>query len=371
MSFCSIVPPHILRRIAERGNESDRLGALAALELSRAPRTERQATAIVAGMLTLGPRRKRRTVFDARGSRDLPGVHARGEGARRVRDADVNDAYECAGRAYDFFRRVYGRYSVDDRGLRLEATVHYGTRFSNAHWDGRRMIYGDGDGTYFRRFTSSIDVAAHELTHGVTQYSAGLGASGQSGALAEHFSDVFAILARQYWSGQSAEESDWLIGADLLTERVAGVAIRSMKAPGTAYDDPVLGRDPQPAHMRDYVKTRANDGGIHINSGIPNHAFYQAAIRVGGHAWESVGRVWYEALTTRVGPRAGFVQCAEATLHAAAALCGRSSAVHEAVGEAWSAVGIAITGRSTRMRSEPSKGTIDMPEAGAELPALV
>lgn len=124
--LCSIVPPHILRNIAEQGDERARVQARAALELSTAPRRERQAVATVAGMLTLGPRRKRRTVFDARNGSDLPGRNVRGEGSRRVRDVAVNEAYDGAGKTYDFFRRVYGRFSIDDHGVRLDSTVHYG-----------------------------------------------------------------------------------------------------------------------------------------------------------------------------------------------------------------------------------------------------
>jgi Zn-dependent metalloprotease len=368
MHICSFVPPHVLRRIAERGDEGDRLAALATLELSRRPRSQRQASVLLAGVLTPAPRRKRRTVFDARGTHELPGLHVRGEGSRRVRDSDVNDAYESAGRAYEFFRRVYGRFSIDDRGIRLDSTVHFGIGYSNAHWDGRRMIYGDGDGRYFRGFASSLDVVTHELTHGVTQFSAGLGFTGQTGAIAEHMSDVFAILARQYWMGETVDQSDWLIGTGILTESVNGSAIRSMKAPGTAYDDPILGRDPQPSHMRDFVRSRANDGGIHINSGIPNHAFYAAAAMFGDHAWETVGRVWYDALTRRLTPRTSFQQCADATALSAAELYGTGSRMHQAVRAGWMAVGIEAREPAPRLRLRSATDTVTLPEPGAELP---
>ncbi len=95
-------------------------------------------------------------------------------------------------------------------------------------------------------------------------------------------SDVFGSLVKQYQLQQTAGEADWLIGQGLLTENVKGIALRSMKAPGTAYDDPVLGKDPQPAHMKDYVNTVSDNGGVHINSGIPNHAFYVVATELGG-----------------------------------------------------------------------------------------
>jgi Zn-dependent metalloprotease len=136
------------------------------------------------------------------------------------------------------------------------------------------MVYGDGDGDLFKRFTIAIDVIGHELTHGVTQYSAGLVYQDQTGALNESISDVFGSLVKQYRLKQTADQADWLIGAGLLADGVNGKALRSMAAPGTAYDDPILGKDPQPAHMKDFVNTQSDHGGVHINSGIPNHAFF-------------------------------------------------------------------------------------------------
>jgi Zn-dependent metalloprotease len=258
--------------------------------------------------------------------------------------------------------------------------VHFGRAFNNAHWDGRQMIYGDGDGKYFRRFTSSLDVVAHELTHGVTQYAAGFAFSGQGGALAEHYSDVFGVLVKQYVAKQSAARADWLIGAELFTEAVNGEAIRSMKAPGTAYDDPILGRDPQPSHMRDYVVTHADDRGVHINSGIPNHAFYRVATLLGGNAWEVAGKIWYRALTHELGPRSRFQQCADATWRAAGALYGSGSAPQDAVLAGWKAVGIDVSAsvveegprlRVRRRAREAHDVTFDPPRGGAEVPSVV
>ena len=359
------MPAYLLRAIAENGDADDRLHAQAALALTSGSRHERQALTQLAGVLVLPPRAKRRTVYDARNGRELPGRTARTEGERPVRDAVVNEAYESVGQTYDFFRRIFGRSSVDDHGMGIRSSVHFGRRFSNAHWNGRQLILGDGDGKYFRCFTSALDVIAHELTHGLTQYTAALGASGQCGALAEHFSDVFGILTKQYTRGISAAKSDWLIGAELLTRRVKGRGIRSMKAPGTAYDDRVLGRDPQPAHMRDYVQTHADDRGVHINCGIPNHAFYRVAIALGGNAWDVAGRIWYRALTRELGPRARFQQCADATWTAAGDLYGRGSTPQHAVAEGWKGVGIEV--RRPRVR-EPQRFL--PPVAGAEMPYL-
>jgi Zn-dependent metalloprotease len=362
--LCSIVPPHILRSIAEHGDDADRVRATAALELSAQPRSERQSPLVtVAGALVLPRRSKRRTVYDARHDRGLPGRRVRTDGSRAADDAAVNEAWDGAGKTWEYFRKVHRRKSIDDRGMRIESTVHFGEGFSNAHWNGRQMIYGDGDGKYFHRFTSSLDVIAHELTHGVSQYSAGLGYSGQAGALAEHFSDVFGVLVRQYWLRQTAARASWLVGADLLTRRVNGHAIRSMKAPGTAYDDPVLGRDPQPSHMRGYVKASGDERGVHVNCGIPNHAFYRLAMLLGGHAWEVAGRIWYRALTLELGPRSRFQSCADATARAAGELYGRGGEPQQAVVTAWNAVGIDVSAAAL----EPAPILF---EPAAELPEL-
>lgn len=375
IQICSVVPPYILRSIAERGDEDDRVRAQAALALSAQPRRERQVVAVVAGVVFVPRRVKRRTIFDAQHGRDLPGRIVRSEGSRRSRDVAVDEAYELAGRTYDYFRRNHGRHSLDDRGLRLESTVHYGSAFNNAHWNGRQMIYGDGDGKYFHRFTASLDVVAHELTHGLTQYTAALGFSGQCGALAEHFSDVFGTMVKQYWRDETAARADWMIGAELLTSRVNGNAIRSMKAPGTAYDDRILGRDPQPWHMHHFVKTSSDDRGVHINSGIPNHAFYRVATLLGGRAWKVAGRIWYHALTHEMGPRSRFQHCADATWRAAGELFGNGSAPQDAVLAGWKAVGIDVATTPSRVafssRRKSERGDYALPASGAELPTLL
>jgi Zn-dependent metalloprotease len=256
---------------------------------------------------------------------------------------EVNEAYDGLGATFDFYWTVYHRNSIDDEGLPLNATVHYGTRYDNAFWNGQQMVFGDGDGELFNRFTISLDVIAHELTHGVTGDEARLVYLGQAGALNESVSDVFGSLVKQYARRERAADADWLIGAGLFTAKVHGVALRSMKAPGTAYDDPLLGRDPQPATMDGYVRTQADDGGVHTNSGIPNHAFYLAAIALGGYAWEKAGRIWYETLRDkRIKPTATFRQFARLTVQNAAHFFG--SAERQAVAAAWAEVGIKATG---------------------------
>jgi Zn-dependent metalloprotease len=279
----------------------------------------------------------------------------RGEGDAPTQDIAVNEAYDALGATYDYYLQVHGRDSIDGRGLPLDASVHYRRAFNNAFWNGRQMVFGDGDGLVFNRFTQSLDIIGHELTHGVTQYEAGLDYQGQSGALNEHMSDVFGSLVKQFSLGQTAKQADWLIGAGLWAKGVQGVALRSMKAPGTAYDDPRIGKDPQPAHMDGYVDTEDDNGGVHINSGIPNHAFYLAATGFGGKAWLKAGKVWYAALTQTLRRDADFMVAAAATVDAAGQEFGSSGA--NIVRSAWSQVGIEVKGASPRSTTKSSKTT--------------
>ncbi len=340
------VPPHVLERIVRNGSDQQRSWALSTLIQDGSHRTLRDHNARlrvarrgVEPRWPAPPAGPRRSVSDAAGAETLPGRLVRVEDGSIVADPAVNEAYDGLGATFAFLSTVLGRDSIDDEGMALLATVHYGDHYDNAFWNGRQMVFGDGDGELFHRFTGSLDVIGHELTHGVTEDEAALMYLNQSGALNESISDVFGSLVKQYARGETAEEADWLIGEGLLTDAVHGVALRSLKAPGTAYDDPVLGDDIQPAHMDAYVRTTMDNGGVHINSGIPNRAFYLAATALGGFAWEKAGRIWYESLRAgQVRPNATFRTFAAATGRQAGVLFGARE--REAVEQAWRAVGV-------------------------------
>jgi Zn-dependent metalloprotease len=203
------------------------------------------------------------------------------------------------------------------------------------------MIFGDGDGTVFVGFTKAIDVIGHELTHGVTQFTAGLAYHDQAGALNESISDVFGSLVKQYAAKQKAKDADWLIGQGILGPEIHGEALRSMKAPGTAYDDPQLGQDPQPDHMKSYKTMSRDNGGVHINSGIPNHAFYLLATALGGNAWDAPGKIWYRTLP-RLSTESQFQDFANLSFQAAGEIYGSGSQEQQAVRDAWGQVGINV-----------------------------
>ncbi|WP_431033416.1 M4 family metallopeptidase [Streptomyces sp. P6-2-1] len=339
-AFCTIVPPHLLDHLARGGHAAARR----TLDEDAGRRLQRRETALAftraapAGGPTASETPDR-TIYDARHGIRLPGHKVRAEGEEPTRDASVNRAYAGLGATFDLYRKVFGRDSIDGRGLPLHASVHYDREYNNAFWDGKQMVFGDGDGEIFLDFTLPVDVIGHELTHGVTQHTANLEYRDQAGALNESVSDVFGSLVKQYAKQQRAEDADWLIGDELLAPDVEGTALRSMKAPGTAYDDDVLGKDPQPASMDDYVDTREDNGGVHINSGIPNRAFYLLATSLGGYAWERAGRIWFDVLTGgELSSTADFAEFASLTSAAA-----DGADEKEAITKAWSEVGVPLS----------------------------
>lgn len=343
--FC-ILPPYMLSKISQNGTPQQRSNALTTMSTDSTLRAMRLAQVplrapfvLTRGMPVEG--QKHRTIYTAHHTAELPGDLIRKEGAPPCGDVAADEAYDALGATYDFYWDTYDRNSIDDEGTPMKATVHFDKDYNNAFWDGQAMVFGDGDGDIFNRFTISLDVIGHELTHGVVGDEAQLQYFHQSGALNESIADVFGSLVKQYLLKQTVDKADWLIGAGLFTHRIKGVALRSMKAPGTAFDDPLLGKDPQPAHMKNFVRTFDDNGGVHINSGIPNLAFYLAAASLGGYAWEKAGRIWYEALRDKqVRPNTGFQRFAKITLRNATRLYGATSVETKAVREAWKQVGI-------------------------------
>ena len=355
---CTIVPPYLLRALTGHRDEAVAECARRSLDRDHTLREHRSAGVPRSSSTTdhpvehqgglaaphaddgTGPQR---TIADAKGAQTTPGTTVRAERQPATGDPAADEAYDGFGQTWSLFDRTYGRDSLDGDGLPLLGTVHYGRGYDNAFWDGTQMVFGDGDGTVFNRFTIAVDVIGHELTHGVTEHTAALVYQGQSGALNESISDVFGSLVKQRSLGQDAASADWLIGAGLFTGQVNGVALRSMQAPGTAYDDPDLGKDPQPATMADYVETTDDNGGVHLNSGIPNHAFYLAATAIGGPAWEVAGQLWFDVLTGgRLTATADFATFARLTVDAAERRYAAGSAQARAVRSAWEQVGVLV-----------------------------
>ncbi len=354
-----IVPPYMLEQIAQKGTTQQQDWAQKTLTVTSTFRQERIAFASgggPSGNIAMAPAAaavKNRSIYTANNTTTLPGTLVRTEGQAPTSDVAVNEAYDGAGYTFDLYWNIYQRNSLDNRGLALISTVHYDRNYENAFWNGEQMVYGDGDENLppaqqlFNRFTISVDVIGHEMSHGVIQNEANLVYSYQSGALNESFADVFGVMVKQYHLNQPARSADWIIGEGLFTANVHGVGIRSMKAPGTAYDDPVLGKDPQPATMSGYVNTIEDNGGVHINSGIPNHAFYLIAYELGGNAWEKAGNIWYKTLTGGLSSTANFQEAANFTYKTAGGLYGANSLEQQAVQKGWAEVGITVDGGTT------------------------
>jgi Zn-dependent metalloprotease len=271
-------------------------------------------------------------IHDAQNGAELPGVLVRTAGEAEVADVTVNEAATGIIESLALFADL-GRDSFDDQGATVVATVHYEQDYDNAFWDGTQLVFGDGDGTVFERFTKPIDVIGHELTHAVTQHTADLTYQGQSGALNESVSDVFGACIKQRYLGQDAASADWLVAEGIFLPGINGRALRSMSEPGTAYDDPAIGKDPQVGSMADYVETTDDSGGVHINSGIPNRAFVIAARAIGGESWSGAGRIWFATLTSGLDKDSDFATFARSTI----AEAGEHAATVE---DAWTQVGV-------------------------------
>jgi Zn-dependent metalloprotease len=311
---CTFVPPRVLENLAKAGIEQARL-SIQQSKISRARRADKvvDMQAFIGTATKTKPKRK---VYDCQNKWEQRVKLIRDEGKPATGDKDADRVYTYAGNVRDYFSKVLKRNSIDNSGMDLILNVHYGQDYMNAFWDGDEMTFGDGDGKIFIGFTESLDVVAHELAHGVTQFTADLEYSGQSGALNEHFSDVFGSAITQYVLKQDAGQADWLVGNEIMGPTLYGEALRSMQAPGTAYDNNLLGKDAQPAHMKDYYAGNDDNQGVHINSGIPSRAFYLVSTEIGT---DKATRIWYAGLQ-KLWSTAKFNDAVEVIVDAARAL---------------------------------------------------
>ena len=346
-----IIPPYMLNKLVESGNQ--KIAELAINSNFRSYRfrsdrsffrnaTLQEKTILGAVSLAAVTNVMQMTIYDCKRKTNLSGAKKVWDSKtnKKVTDTAVKNVIKGGKASWDYYKGIFGRNSIDNNGLPLKHFVHYDRKYDNAYWDGRQMIYGDGDGVIFGNFTGDIDVIGHELTHGVMEHEANLEYANQAGALNESFSDVFGIMIKQWYNKQDVKKSNWLIGEKVLIG--LKYALRSMKAPGTGYiNHPDLGSDPQPATMDKYQNlpnTADGDwGGVHINSGIPNFAFYVAAFNIGGYSWEKAGKIWYAALTDpNLSQNANFVDLKNLTIQHAEQLYGVNSPETIAVKQGWS-----------------------------------
>lgn len=330
--FCSIVPTEILKEFAKRGNIPSKK------TLNDTFRILEKRQNILNNLFIQEEKigNANRLVYDSMYQQLQRVKLIRTEKSSASGDIAVDDAFNLSGVVRDYFIRQFDYHSMNGNGMDIISNVHYGKDYNNAFWDGDEMTYGDGDNLYFKSFASAIDVIGHELTHGVTQYTANLEYYSQPGALNEHFSDVFGTIIKIRHKGQDEQTADWLIGDEVITSEFPGIALRSMKAPGTANE-----YDTQPAHMDEYYSLAKDNQGVHINSGIPNKAFYLASMALGISDCE---KIWFNTLTS-LWRNADFIDALDVFIQVAEKLVEQNQVnahAKEAIVDSFGQVGLTI-----------------------------
>lgn len=253
-----------------------------------------------------------RTVYDAEEKTSLPGKVVREEGSNPVGDDDIDNAYDYSRNTLDFYKEFFNRNSIDNKGFYIHATVNYGKKYSNAFWNHKQIVFGKGDQEIFKSFML-LDIMGHEISHGLTSHSANLEYYSEPGSINEHFSDVFGMAIKQYFLGEDNKTSKWIVGEGIFCEGIQGSGIRSFKSPGSAYSDPRIGSDRQPAHYKDKYTGEEDGRGCHINSGILNKLFYEYCINTGDNSFGDPAKIWYEVLTTKLSGKSNFHDFVNAT----------------------------------------------------------
>jgi Zn-dependent metalloprotease len=337
---CTIIPQKVLERLSKDKTLSAeaRKGFADAAKLEAHWRKARVAQSKAAGIaamesdavLAAAPAI---TVYDCNHTQTLPGAPVPNPGSSA--DATAKRTFAETTSVAAFYKKVFGRNSVDNMGMTLQSSIHYGVKYNNAFWNGSQMTYGDGDGNIFVDFTLGNDVIAHELTHGVTQFTTHLAYSNEAGGLNESCSDVVGSMFRQWEANQTVAQADWLIGHNIMGPGAIAkgfTCLRDLANPAAAHC-----LSPQPTHFSQYH----NGMDPHESSGIPNFAFYKAAQAVGGHSWEKVGQIWYATMIKYAPqPNMKMKTFANRTRKQAVMLYPGNLAVLGAVDAAWKAVGL-------------------------------
>ena len=339
---CKFIPDEVLARLANdpKIKNFDAAALQRTLAVDREMRQLREANAAltassfaIANSLVPVTKKPAIKIFDCQHGTVLPGTPV--ASPQSSGDATIKRTYKNTGDMAKFLGKEFGRNSLDGQGMDLISTVHFGLNYNNAFWNGQQMTYGDGDNNVFVDFTRGNDVIGHELAHGLTQFTSQFVYSSQSGGLNESMSDVIGSMFRQWQAKQTVDKADWLIGADIIGPGAAAqgyTCLRDMAKPGST-----KALAPQPSHFSAYVEGM----GPHTCSGIPNNAFYRAAMAVGGRSWEKVGKVWFRALTGfGPSPNMTMKQFANRTRTLAGQMFPAGGTVKKAVDTAWSAVGL-------------------------------
>jgi vibriolysin len=278
-----------------------------------------------------------RAVHSANNGTSLPGTLRRGEGGAATNDVHIDENYVHLGTTYDCYQANFNRDSYNNAGAQLKSTVHYSSNYVNAFWNGTQMVYGDGNNVDSGMLGRDLDVTVHELTHAVTENESNLIYSGESGALNEGMSDIFAAYCESWTRSWATDADVWKIGEDIWTPGTAGDALRYMANPT------------QDGSSKDYYPERytgsSDNGGVHWNSGIANLAFKllstggthpraKTTVNVTGIGVQAAGRIFYEANANCMTQSSNFVAAKACTEQKA------SAAELASVTAAWEAVGV-------------------------------
>ena len=339
--MCQIVPERVLKRLAadrkysaeQRKNFADTIKIDTQLRRLRtqAARLTRVA-ALMAEAPTVAPA-PAITVYDCNHGQTLPGAQILNPATST--DPTARHVFSETKSVEAFYAQVFGRNSIDNAGMTMISSIHYGVRYNNAFWNGSQMTYGDGDGSIFLDFSNANDVIGHELTHGVTQYSLQLNYTNDAGGLNESLSDCFGSMFRQWEANQTVKQADWLIGKDIMGPSAieSGYScLRDMADPDAKHC-----LAPQPTKYSQ-VKPGMDP---HLSSGPPNLAFCMIAKAVGGNSWDQVGQVWYRSMTGfGPAPNLKMTAFADRTRAVAAELYPNDTALARAVDAGWKKVGL-------------------------------
>ena len=340
--MCKFIPDEVLARLANDPSipDFDRDALQRTLAVDQEMRRVREATAsliasssMIAHSLVPATKKPAIKLFDCQHGSILPGTPV--PSPQSSSDQTIKRTFKNTTDVAKFFKKIFGRNSLDGQGMDLISSVHYGQSYNNAFWNGQQMTYGDGDQKIFVDFTRGNDVIAHELTHGLTQFTSQFLYSNEPGGLNESMSDVFGSMFRQWQGNQTVTAADWLIGKDIMgpVAKAQGyTCLRDMAKPGSN-----TALAPQPSHYSSYQ----NGMDPHTSSGIPNNAFYRAAMAIGGKSWEKTGKIWFRALTGHgASPNLTMKQFADRTRTAAQQLFPAQPTVAKKVDKAWVAVGL-------------------------------
>ena len=343
---CFIIPADVLKRFAsdKKLSAEERKGFAAAAKFEKVWREQRLArikyineaqSILPTGFAAVGPAAAPPAILvdDCAQGNTLPGTPVPNPGTSS--DATAKRAFVETAAVAKFYQTVFGRNSVNNAGMKLLSSIHYSVNYNNAFWNGSQMTYGDGDGNIFVDFTKGNDVIGHELTHGVTQYSAQLAYADQAGGLNESISDVFGSMFRQWQAKQDVTKADWLIGKEIMGPGAIARGLTCLRDMSNPAANHCLA--PQPTKFSQYH----NGMDPHYSSGIPNFAFYKAAMAIGGKSWVKAGKIWYQALTGFApSPNMKMKVFANRTRTLAGSLFPTEPAVKIAVDKAWTAVGL-------------------------------